>query len=225
MFVFPLPRYSAGMRNIVVILCIAALSVGASAGKKKPNSAPLLARPNQTVEITGLQVPTPAQKCENWGWAAGLEMMLRLQGVRNFDQRYWITKLTGGELCLDQLESLEELAQLIDGEYVIGVNQKVQLKTRYLNGAPQVLDDLIVALRRGEPSQFFWNGRAYVVVGITYDEYIAPNNARIFMVKEIKLLDPLASEDSTERYLSFVRERDSAGDVAGMMSVQATPVQ
>ena len=199
------------------------LLAGAAWADKKP-AIPLLARPNQVVDIRGLKVPEPAQKCENFGWAAGVELILRMQGV-SLDQKYWITKIEGGELCREQLRPIEELAQAVDGEYLLDVGRKVRLKTKYTVGPPAVLDDMIVSIREGSPWLFVWKGHPYLVDGLMYDEYIGPNNNRIFMVKEIKLLDPLAAPDSPERQVSFVRDRDNPQDVDGTMTVRATPVE
>ncbi len=138
---------------------------------------------------------------------------------------YWITKLEGGELCIAQLRPMEELANLINGEYLLDVGRKVRLETTYTNGAPTVLDDLIVSLREGSPFLFLWKGHPYVVYGMTYDEFIAQNNARIFMVKEIRLIDPLAAPDDPQRQVSFVRGRDNLDEVDGTMMVRAVPVE
>lgn len=215
-------RYSTRMRKLLFPM-ILLLAVSAPADDKKQGPI-LLARPNQTVEIKGLKVPAPAQKCENFAWAAGVELMLRMQGVA-LDQKYWITKMEGGELCIAQLRPMEELANIVNGEYVLDVGHKVKLATKYTNGAPTVLDDLIVSIREGSPFLFVWKGHPYVVYGMTYDEFIAQNNARIFMVKEIKLIDPLAAADDPQRLVSFVRGRDNLDDVNGTMIVRAVPVQ
>ncbi len=213
-------------RVLFLSMLLAVMSAWAGwAVDNKPQPQPtLLARPNQAVDINGLKVPEPAQKCENFAWAAGLELMLRMQGVQ-LDQKYWITKLEGGELCREQLRPLDELAQAIDGEYQLDSGPKVRLKTKYTVGPPTVLDDMIVSIREGSPWLFVWKGRAYLVDGLMYDEYIGPNNARIFIVKEIKLLDPLAGKDDPQRQVSFVRGRDSLADVDGTMVVRATPVE
>ena len=210
------------MRRLLLLLLLL-LAVRSWADDKKMGPM-LLPRPNQTVEIKGLNLPVPAQKCNNFAWAAGVELMLRLQGVA-LDQKYWITKMEGGELCIEQLRSMEDLAGIIDGEYLLGVAHKVRLQTKYTNGAPTVLDDLIVSIREGSPFLFLWKGHPYVVYGMVYDEFIAQNNARIFMVKEIKLIDPLAAPDDPGRQVSFVRGRDNLADVDGTMIVRATPVE
>jgi len=206
------------------LLLITLMAAMAWADDKKPGAVTLLKRPNQAVDINGLKVPQPAQHCANFGWAAGLELMLRMQGVA-LDQKYWITKLEGGELCRDELRPFSDLAQAIDGEYQLDSGSKVRLKTKYTHGAPTVLDDLIVSIREGSPWLLVWKGRPYLVDGLLYDEFIGPNNARIFMVKEIKLLDPLVAPDDAQRQVTFVRERDNLTDVDGVMTVRATPVE
>src|SRR5512142_3249628 len=100
------------MKRVLLVILLSAVA-GAAFDKPQPQPT-LLKRPNQTVDLTGLTVPAPAQKCENFGWAAGLESILRMQGVP-LDQKYWVTKMEGGELCQTQLRSLEDLAQVIDG--------------------------------------------------------------------------------------------------------------
>ena len=199
------------------------LAGAAWAGDQKPGVT-LLARPNQVVDINGLKVPELAQKCENFGWAAGVELILRLQGV-SLDQKYWVTKMDSGEVCQQQLRPMDELAQVIDGEYLLDVGRKVRLKTRYTTGAPTVLDEMIVSIREGSPWLFIWKGHPYLVDGLMYDEFIGPNNARIFMVKEIKLLDVMATPDDPQRQVTFVRGRDSLDQVNGTMTVRATPVE
>lgn len=189
----------------------------------KPKRIPLLKRPNQAVDINGLKVPAPAQKCENFGWAAGLELLLRMQGVA-LDQKYWITKLEGGELCRE-LRPLQELAETVNGEHQMNDGHRVQLQLKYTKGAPAVLDDLIVSVREGSPWLLAWKGHPYLVDGLVYDEFLGPNNARIFIMKEIKLLDPLAAPDSDQRQVSFLRERDNLGDVEWTMTVRAQRVE
>ncbi len=205
-------------------LLLIGLLAGVVWAEDKPPVVTLLARPNQVVDINGLKVPEPSQKCENFGWAAGLELMLHMQGV-SLDQKYWITKIEGGELCQEQLRPMEELAQAVDGEYLLDSGHKVRLKTKYTKGAPTVLDDMIVSIREGSPWLFVWKGHPYLVDGMMYDEFIGPNNNRIFVVKEIKLLDPLAAPDDPQRQVSFVRNRDKLGDVDGTMMVRATPIE
>ncbi len=208
------------MRKVLVVALLLASAL-ATYAKKKPIPVPLHKLADQSVEVGGVQTPPLAQKCANWAWGATIETVLRLQGVR-LDQRFWVMRLNSGELCLDSMASFEEMIQAVDGEYVIGVNQKAQLKASYARGAPTVPDQMITALRDGMPMIFFWKSHPYLMVGMSYDEYIGPNNARIFHVKQMKLLDPMAAEDDPQRIVVFDRDQDNVADIDGTMTVQAT---
>ena len=210
------------MRRILYCASFVLISLLCSADKK-PQPVPLLARPNQLVQIDGLELPPLAQKCENFGWAAMVELMLRMQGV-NLDQKYWVTKVDHGELCVTEMPSLDDIAQAINGEYKLDVKHTVRLNAMITKGAPTIPDEMIVSLREGSPWLFVWKGHPYLMIGMKYDEYIGPNNARIFQVKEIRLLDPLVAEDDPQRQVSFVRGRDDTAQIDGTLRVQAVPV-
>ena len=49
---------------------------------------------------------------------AGLEGILKQQAV-SLDQNFWVMRLSGGELCLDQLPSAEALAHAVNGQFVL----------------------------------------------------------------------------------------------------------
>jgi hypothetical protein len=50
-----------------------------------------------------------------------------------------------------------------------------------------------------------------------YDEYIYPNDQRMFQIKEIKLVDPLLTGKERER--SFVNGRDDLAEIGGVFEV------
>jgi hypothetical protein len=159
-----------------------------------------------------------AQKCENWSWAAGVETILRTVDVP-LDQHYWVQKSDGGEVCRESLAPLEQLARVINGEYVLDDGRKVRLEARYTVGAPVNLDAIILGLRGGRPALLLWKGHAYILYGVVYDEYVAPTGHRLFDIREIKLVDPLY--DDERRLVSFVRDRDDLADIGGTFEVAA----
>src|SRR6267154_4332879 len=66
-------------------------------------------KPDQTADLAAeTKLNTAKQNCENWAMAAGLETMLQRQNVA-LDQSFWIMRLNGGELCLDQMPTIEAL--------------------------------------------------------------------------------------------------------------------
>jgi hypothetical protein len=182
----------------------------------------LQVRPGQLVDVPSFTATVAAQKCKDWAWAAALDTVLGLQGVK-LGQKYWITKLHGGELCDDDFSRFEDLPRLIEGEYTREDASKVRVSASYVAGAPTHVDDLIVALRRGHPLILFWKGHAYVLSGLVYDEYIATSGQRIFEVREIKLRDPYLS--GGKQFVTFVRGTDDANDINGVMQVTVTPVE
>ena len=82
------------------------------------------------------------------------------------------------------------------------------------------MDDFILALRQNRVLIVYWRGYAHVLAGMTYDEYLGPNNTRRFEVRTLKLLDPYREPGDKERIATFTRETDDIGEFAGMMTVQ-----
>jgi len=190
------------------------------AAKKKPR-IPLLLNAGVTAELSSPPAATAAEKCENWAWAAGVEAILRSQNV-TLDQHYWVQKSDGGEICLETLTPLAQIARVITGEYVLDDASKVRLEARYTPGAPANLDSIILGLRGGRPALLVWNGHAYVIYGVVYDEYVAPTGHRLFDIREIKLVDPFYDDD--RRLISFVRDRDNPASIGGTLEISAIPV-
>src|SRR5437588_5886423 len=162
--------------------------------------------PEQTAEIADLMSATAKQKCENWGWAAGLETILKQQRV-NIPQNYWVIKADGGEVCKEQMPKLEALSKLITGAYQLDDGRKVRLEAAAVTGAPTDMDSMIDAPRHGRPMLFVWKGHPYVYRGLIYNEMIAANGQHGFDVRQVELLDPFF--DTAEKQIAlFDREKD-----------------
>jgi hypothetical protein len=208
-------------RRLTVLTLLSALIVPATAGKK-PKGAPLVRLPDQHAEVAHLTLAKPAQQCENWAWAVGLEAILEAQQV-SLKQTFWVQKANGGELCIDAPPGLARLANVVDGQYVLDDGRKIRLQSRYLVGAPTIPDDIIAPIRQGVPIVLFWKWRALVVRSVVYDEYIYPNGQRMFEIREMRLLDPLVP--AKEREVSFVNGRDDPADISGVFQVTVIPDQ
>ncbi len=203
------------LRRVGVIALVVACVLPIRADNK-PKGAPLVKLPDNVVELKAFWLPTPAQKCTNWAWAVAIEAMLKAQQV-TLKQNFWVQKADYGELCIDRAPTLERLAKVIDGEYILEDGRKVRLQSRYITGAPTIPDDVIAPLRQGRPVLLFWNSRALVLRAAVYDEYIYPNGQRMFQIKEMKLVDPLLTGKARE--VSFVNGRDNADDIGGVFQV------
>ena len=210
--------YSGGMRALLVLGLVLGIAASGSADKKT-KGAPLVHLPVQTAELSNFNLPNPAQRCANWAWAVAVEAMLKAQKV-SLDQRYWVRKANAGEVCLETLPPVESLARMIDGAYTLDDGRKVRLETRYTAGAPTDPGDLVVPLRENRPALLFWKLHAYVVTAVTYDEYIYPNNQRMFEIREIGLVDPL--EPAPKRALSFTKGTDDVNDITGCLQIVVT---
>jgi hypothetical protein len=199
------------LAGVVLMLLVFAAP---SCDPKKPQLPGVVARPPQTDEIANLPAVAALQPCPNWAWAAGVEMLLEAQGVR-LDQRQWVLKANGGEVCLSRV-SPEQLARVIDGDYALASGRKVRLQARWQNGviAP---DDVIMAARRQRPLLLFWRGHPYVAYGAVYNEFIASTGNRMFEISEIKLYDPAGVGEG--RYVTFLRGRDDLNDIQGVMDI------
>ena len=209
------------LRAFVVLLLITAVSAPSLGAKKKKVTSVLL-RAGVVDEVPSAVAVTASQKCENWAWAAGVETILHSQDVP-LDQHYWVQKADGGEICLETLAPLAQLARVVNGEYVIGVGRKVKLEARFVVGAPVHTDAVIEGLRRGQPALMVWRGHAYVIYGVVYDVYVSPVGYKFFEVREIKLLDPFY--DDGRRLTSFVRSRDDIAEIGGIFEITVTPNQ
>src|SRR5262249_38753157 len=145
--------YSLPMRKLTVIAALALIAAFAAAQARDPVSTIIrliirrgseprpvnlhrVVHPDQKAELPKLDAVSATQKCENWAWAAGLETSLRLQGVSNLPQNYWVMKANGGEVCDDRPVDLAKISKMIDGKYTLDDGRKVVLESSTIAGVP-----------------------------------------------------------------------------------------
>ncbi len=164
-----------------------------------------------------------AQPCDNYAWGAGVEMMMMQKQVR-IPQRDWVMKAFGGYKCVTSLTASDygDLVRYITGDYALTPDRKVRIEAEFAPGAPITPDPFIASFRAGEPLMLIWKGKAYVWYGAVYDEYIHPTGNRKFELRELKLLDPLAKTKETQT-LSFVKGKDDANEIDGVMRITVSP--
>ncbi|HXZ80613.1 MAG TPA: hypothetical protein VEG30_11825 [Terriglobales bacterium] len=205
-------------RCAVLVLLISILALAtASLAKKKPGSS-LQQNPGQTADLSDPPFFAAAQKCENWAWAAGVQTILKAQGV-NIRQNYWIQKANAGELCVETPMDLGDIASVIDGDYVLDDGDKVHLDSRVAAGAPTDVGMIVASIKLNRPLLLFWKSHAYLVEGITYDEYLYPNGQRMLEAREIRLVDPYDKKPA-----SFVKGQDDASEISGTLEVIVGPI-
>lgn len=202
-------------RAVSILLIVAALPLWA--GKKKPALGPLYKQPTQTVEIAGLQVPKPKQACPNWAWAAAVQLMLEEQKVTDFKQDYWILKSAGGELCIETPVDLDQLKQWIDGDHILLDGNHVHLEGVATQGAPQDVSYLVQLMKEGRTTMILWKGQPYVLQAVEYDEYIYPNNQRLFEARKLTMLDPIGGKP-----VVFEKTKDDIAELGGTFEVRVS---
>ncbi|HEX2330347.1 MAG TPA: hypothetical protein VHN74_16610 [Candidatus Angelobacter sp.] len=205
------PRWLASIA-IAVLLC-----ASLSADKKKLGQAYKL-KPDQVAELTDVRLTTAHENCENWAVAAGLEMMLRAQGVK-LAQSFWVTRLSGGEVCTPDLPSIDAIAKEVNRDFVLDDGRHVHLELNFTSGAPNQIDAILAGLQHQQVSMLFWRGHAWYLSGLLYDEYVGLDGGRLFEVKELRLANTFARQPGT----AFVRGRDDASEIGGVLSVSVVP--
>lgn len=201
------------MNRIAFAAAVLALALTAFAADKKSSTGYPTRHTDLLVDIEGLTVAAPQQKCENWAWAAALQSVLRAQKI-DLPQSYWVDRASGGR-CEDAAPTLEETARLLEGELHNQDGDRVHVSTRLIDGAPRVLDELLVNLGAGRAALIYWRSHAYVLQGVLYDEAVYPSGNKLYEARELRLLDPAAPGSASK----FVRGSDKAEDIDGVLIV------
>jgi hypothetical protein len=205
-------------RWIYFILLFSSIAIPVFAGKK-PNPT-LVKLPPAVAQIEGLKVPTPQQSCLNWAWAAAVDLMLTRQGVTDFKQSDWILKANGGEVCIDSPIDLNAVKKALDGDYVLLDTRKVHLQTNVILGTPRDMGYFIESLQNGRPLLVLLQGKPLVLQSIEYDEYIYPNNQRMYEARKLTLLDPFGGKP-----IVFAKLTDDSTDITGVLEVRVGPIE
>ena len=197
--------------HLALFLALAALL--ASGLGKKPQQA-FQTFPDQSIDVGAAALSTAKQHCENWALAAGLETILRKQGVA-LDQKFWIMRLNGGELCVNTLPSMDALADVVNREFVLNDGRHVQLELRFTPGAPTNIDSVIAGLKQQKVSLLIFHGHPYYLTGATYDEQIGREGLRRFLIKELRLANTFAGEPG----ITFQRYREQNEEIEGIVTL------
>ena len=186
---------------------------------KKPRPT-LVKQPPKTAEIADLKIPTPKQACPNWAWATAVELMLEKQNVVDYKQTYWILKSAAGELCIETPIDLDQLKHWVDGDYKLMDGSDVHFEGTVVSGPPQDVGYLIRLLQEGRPALVLWRGRPLILQSVEYDEYIYPNNQRMYEARKLTMLDPLAKDP-----IVFDKTKDDPADLGGVFEVRVGPIE
>jgi SAM-dependent methyltransferase len=125
------------------------------------------------------------QHCDNWCWAASLQMLAKSQGI-DLAQEWFVKKIYGASLPCKPSGSFENIQRAIEG-----VSEKVNGTTVTLSGAfhygiPTNPAGMIQAIEDKRPFIFGYAGHAYVCYGLTWLE-----QQPFVRVIQLNLIDPL----------------------------------
>jgi hypothetical protein len=175
-------------------------------------------KPDQTADLAAeTKLSTAKQSCENWAIAAGLETMLQKQNVA-LDQSFWVMRLSGGELCIDEMPTIDALKLMVNKDFVLDDGRHVRFEIRFEAGPPVSVDPVIAALKLQQVSLLLWRGHPYYLTGVTYDERIGRDGTRFFELKEIRLANTYPKLPG----VTFQKGRDDPAEIQGILSVSVT---
>jgi hypothetical protein len=199
-------------RHFVLLFLLISLQ---AAGQKQGQQYYL--KPDQTADLAAdTKLNTAKQSCENWAVAAGLETMLQRQNVA-LDQSFWVMRLNGGELCVDDTPTIDALRLVVNRDFVLDDGRHVRLEIHFEPGPPVNVDPIIAGLKLQQVTLLLWRGHAYYLTGVTYDERIGRDGTRFFEVKEIRLANTYAKLPG----VTFQKGRDDPAEIQGVLSVSA----
>lgn len=203
--------------RVAGVVALAVMCAAVAPADKKPKYGGLAMQPKQIAALEQLPQVVAAQPCENWAWAAGMEELLRRRGVA-LDQRFWVIRTYGGEVCRER-GPLPELERSVNNNFATADGRKVAL-TFLFRAGPPVAETVIRAMKEQTPFLMLWRGRVYVPISVLYDEYIAVNGSRLFEVRELKLMDLSRALDHELRTVTFENGRNDPAEIDGIMDVE-----
>lgn len=199
---------------IVALLLVGMLPAAA----EKKTGVAITKLPTKTEEIKALLIPVPKQHCPNWAWAAVVEMMLARQDV-TIKQTDWILRANAGELCIETTPDLQQIKRVVTMNYVQPDGSKVHLKGIVTPDASDV-GYLVTSVRDQRPLMMLIGGRVLVLQSLDYDEYIYPNNQRMFEIVKMSLLDPFGGKP-----VVFEKTKDDTSQIGGIFEVRVGPIE
>ncbi len=204
------------LRQATVSFILVAVTLPVFGGK--PKGAPLTKLPTDSIELKNLRIPKPKQPCPNWAWAAVVQMMLDRQNVTT-DQEDWIVKAYGGEVCIETAPVLDDIRRIVTENRVQPDGSKVHLEGVVTKDISDI-GYLVGTLREQKPLLILFGGRVLVLKSMDYDEYIYPNNQRMFVILKMTMADPLGGEP-----VIFDAATDDATQIQGAFEVRVGPIQ
>jgi hypothetical protein len=200
---------------------IALLLISPAAGQSK-RLGYAVTKPDQVIEIAdaAAKFSVANRPCASYRWAAAVESMLRAYDLP-WTQQQLVTSTFGGDKCLTEMKDAVSVSRRLEREYTLENSRRVRLRTEHLPGPPTV-DRVGAHLRGGHPLMLLWQGRIYLLAGITYDE-IYPDEKqpyhRFLAIRQLRLIDPSIAPDNPGRMVIFERDKRDPATIAGVLAI------
>ncbi|MGH9579431.1 MAG: hypothetical protein ACRD2R_00430 [Terriglobales bacterium] len=206
------------LRGTISVVGESPQPAGKAAGAKKPAEAEADSDILADTEEVAAEAERPP--CVSWSWAAGVEAVLRAQGV-NLDSMFWLMKSYGGEKCTDQLGNVASLAQAVQGDYTLDDGTRVRVDATVLGGFPDG-NQMVSRHEQGIEYIVVWKGHPYVTSGyggvkrVTQDR-LGGTVMVEYVLETVDLVDPYQG-----RRVTFSRETDSLQEIGAVVQLVVT---
>ncbi len=161
------------------------------------------------------------QACNNYSWTASLAAVLAAQKV-DLKQEFWADKYYGGDLCLDEMGTPDDLIKKAEGEYTLDDGRHVRIEMQYFPGLPSNASALLVPIMTDELVILFVDGTAELLTGAMWDDYLSNRGERMIDLKELHLINPLLEPDKEKIIVDATG--DDLAKISGYMKVKVAEV-
>jgi len=166
---------------------------------------------------------TPAN-CRSAAWAKIVDTSVIQQGLGMADG-FWHQRLFGNSFCMDNVGSLDKIAQSIQGEYTMDTGDRFQVTTQVYRPWP-LAEALVPATKKGDLLIVVMRGQPYLLEGLdTIEEVIKGRDAFgketqshfRWIIKRFRLRDP-----DSGNIAFFENGKDKDADVQGSFFIVVT---
>jgi hypothetical protein len=206
---------------LLALIVMAGVALGQDVASPAAPEKPT--KPKGVIHLQEVKDPPDVQakeNCNNFSFAAALAGALSYENAE-IKQDYWIDKLYGGGVCVE-IGDPQDLARKVAGSYVLDDGRHVDVSLEYFPGVPSNSAAFLVPVMTDEILIVFVEGHADLLVGAMWDEYRSTRGERMIDLKELHLLDPLATADKRKAILDVAGE--DAAKITGYMQVKTVEV-
>jgi hypothetical protein len=189
---------------------IALLLLTSSFVHAQDTPAPNRYLPNQEIRVSGLPVQTATARDPAAVLAAALETIFHDPQVCCGNK----SALQGAVLSADPL-SFKDLSTRLQGKYDLDDGRHITVTADYVPASSITSSALLLPLLKNQASLVEWKSHLYVLYGAFYDEIHDSDEARIFEIHTLYLLDPRFSD--ARRETTFARKNVDSNELQALL--------